>query len=77
VPGITGVRGPKTDLDGASSFQKTQALPGLPRRAARTMTTRSNHRDTPKNDRNPDTSDLSINGLSSAIWYQSGPCLLP
>jgi WD40 repeat protein len=31
----------------------------------------SNHRDTPKSSRSGDTSDLRINGLSSATWYQS------
>jgi hypothetical protein len=35
------------------------------------MTPRSNHRDTPKNDRNLDTPDLRINnGLLSATWNQ-------
>jgi hypothetical protein len=42
----------------ALSFQKTQAPHRLPHRAARAMTARSNHRDTPRNDRNFDTSDL-------------------
>jgi hypothetical protein len=42
---------------------------GLLRRATRAMTARSSHRDTSKNDRNLDTSDLSINCLLSATWY--------
>jgi hypothetical protein len=43
---------------------------GLLRRAARAMVARSNRRDTPENDRNPDTSDWSIDGLSSATWHR-------
>jgi hypothetical protein len=31
---------------------------------------RSNHRDTPENDRKLDTSGLRINGLLSATWHQ-------
>jgi hypothetical protein len=58
VPGITEVRGPKTDLEGISSFQKIQAPHGLPCRVARAMTVRSNQRNTRKNDRNLDTSDF-------------------
>jgi hypothetical protein len=44
----------------------------LPHRADRATTARSNPRDTPKNDRNPDTPDLRINnGLLSATWHQA------
>jgi hypothetical protein len=35
------------------------------------MTARSNRRDAPENDRNPDVPDLRISGLSSAIWHES------
>jgi hypothetical protein len=37
----------------------------------------SNQRDTPENDRNPDTSDLSINGPLNTTWHDWARKLLP
>jgi hypothetical protein len=61
------------DRKGALSFQETRPSHGSPRRAARAMTVRPNHRDTKRNDRNPDMSDLSIDWPLSATWHQSTP----